>query len=90
MTDQLEVVSSPMEALQLLEAGNHSPLDVEAFRCFAKLCTGKEAEKEVVKLYERACPTPALYALGIFAFGRFRREVLVLGAGSGPDHLKKA
>ena len=41
LTDQLEVVSSPMEALDLLESGNYSSLDVEAFRCFVNLCKGK-------------------------------------------------
>ena len=33
LTDQLKVVNSPMEALDLLKAGDYSSLDVEAFRC---------------------------------------------------------
>ena len=46
MTDQLEVVSSPTEALKLLEAGHYSSLDVEAFRCFANLYKGEDEVDE--------------------------------------------
>ena len=45
MTNQLEVVNSPLEALELLEAGNYSKLDVEAFRGFANICTKEDLEE---------------------------------------------
>ena len=48
MTDQLEVVSSPTEALELLEAGHYSSLDVEAFRCFANLYKGEDEVDEAM------------------------------------------
>ena len=39
------MVNSPLEALELLEAGNYSNLDVQAFRGFANICTKEDLEE---------------------------------------------
>ena len=40
------MVNSPLEALELLEAGNYSNQDVEAFRGFANICSGNKSDDE--------------------------------------------
>lgn len=40
------MVNSPLEALELLKAGNYSNQDVEAFRGFANICSGNKSDDE--------------------------------------------